>query len=226
MPRVARHAPKGLVYHVLNRAVARLPLFQKQADYEAFERVIEEAYEKVPLDVLAYCVMPNHWHFVLRPTQDGQLTAFLRCLAHTHTMRWHAHYHTSGTGHLYQGRFKAFPIEDDDHFYTVVRYVERNALRAGLVVQAEAWRWASLWRRESGDARSRALLARWPMPRPRDWVQRVNAAETEAELEAIRRSVRRNSPFGASDWQKKTAERLGLESTLRPRGRPREAAKP
>src|SRR5580698_934127 len=113
MPRVARHAPKGLIYHVLNRAVARLPLFQKPADYEAFERVIEEAHDKAPSDVLAYCVMPNHWHFVLRPTKDGQLTAFLRRLAHTHTMRWHAHYHTSGTGHLYQGRFKAFPVEDD-----------------------------------------------------------------------------------------------------------------
>src|SRR4029077_8215547 len=127
------------------RAVARLPLFQKPADYEAFERVLVEAHEKFPIEILAYCVMPNHWHFVLRPTQDGQLTAFLRCLAHTHTMRWHAHHQTSGTGHLYQGRFKAFPVDDDSHFYSVVRYVERNALRGGLVPRAEAWRWCSLW---------------------------------------------------------------------------------
>ena len=61
-------------------------------------------------------------------------------------MRWHAHYHSAGTGHLYQGRFKAFPVEDDDHFYSVVRYVERNALRAKLVPRAEQWRWSSLWR--------------------------------------------------------------------------------
>src|SRR5688572_1088302 len=147
MPRGPRYAPAGYVYHALNRAVARLPLFQKDADYEAFECVLEEAHERVPIGILAYCVMPNHWHFVLRPETDHQLTDFLRWLAHTHTMRWHAHYHTSGTGHLYQGRFKAFPVEDDEHFYTVVRYVERNALRAAFVEQAEAWRWSSLWRR-------------------------------------------------------------------------------
>ncbi len=219
MPRIARRAPKGWVYHALNRAVARLPLFQKEADYEAFERVLEEAQELFPLDIFAYCVMPNHWHFVLRPMKDNQLTAFLRWLAHTHTMRWHAHYHTSGTGHLYQGRFKSFPVEDDDHFYTLVRYVERNALRANLVAQAEAWRWSSLWRHESGDAESRSLLARWPVPRPRNWVAQVNASQTEAELEAVRRALRRSSP----EWQQTTAQRLGLQATLKPRGRPRKA---
>jgi REP-associated tyrosine transposase len=221
MPRIARHAPKGLVYHALNRAVARLPLFQKEADYEAFEHVLEEAHEKFPLEILAYCVMPNHWHFVVSPTKDDQLTAFLRCLAHTHTMRWHAHHGTSGTGHLYQGRFKAFPVEDDDHFYTVVRYVERNALRAGLVAKAQDWRWSSLWRREFGAAKSRSLLARWPLPRPRDWVARVNRALTQAELDAVQQAVRRSSPFGGPQWQDEVARRLGLQSTLRPRGRPR-----
>jgi putative transposase len=226
MPRIARYAPKGLIYHALNRAVARLPLFQKEADYEAFERVFVEAHEKFPLEILAYCVMPNHWHFVLRPTKDGQLTAFLRCVAHTHTMRWHAHYRTSGTGHLYQGRFKAFPVEDDDHFYTVVRYVERNALRAGLVAQAQAWRWSSLQRYYCGDAQARALLARWPVARPRHWLEHVNAPQTEAELESLRRAIRRNSPFGNSAWQQTIAKRLGLEATLRPRGRPRKQAAP
>jgi putative transposase len=220
MPRVARYAPKGLIYHALNRAVARLPLFQKDADYEAFDRVLEEAQERFPVEIMAYCVMPNHWHFVVRPVRDGQLTSFLRWLAHTHTMRWHAHYHTSGTGHLYQGRFKAFPLENDEHFYTVARYVERNALRAGLVAQAQAWRWSSLWRHEFGAAADRALLARWPLPRPRAWVEHVNAPQTDAELEAVRRAIRRNSPFGSSDWQRSIAKRLGLESTLRPRGRP------
>jgi len=122
----------------LNRAVARLPLLQKEADYEAFERVLLEALDQQPIRVLGYCLMPNRWHFVLWPDTDGQLTAFLRWLTHTHTMRWHTHYHTTGTGHLYQGRFKAFPIEDDDHYLTALRYVERNALRANLVERAEA----------------------------------------------------------------------------------------
>ena len=185
MPRIARRAPKGWIYHALNRAVARLPLFQKEADYEAFERVIGEVHERFPIEVFSYCVMPNHWHFVLRPTKEGQLTGFLRCVAHTHTMRWHAHHHTAGTGHLYQGRFKAFPVEDDEHFYTVMRYVERNAMRAGLVARAEDWQWSSLWRREFGSVESRRLLAGWPIAKPRDWKKIVNAPQTEAELDAV-----------------------------------------
>src|ERR1700724_1204920 len=102
MPRRARNAPGGLVYHALNRAVARLPLFQKDEDYRAFERVLTEALQENPIRLLGFCLMPNHWHMVLWPEKDGELTAFLRWLTNTHSMRWHAHYHTGGTGHIYQ----------------------------------------------------------------------------------------------------------------------------
>jgi putative transposase len=132
-------------------------------------------------------------------------------------MRWHAHYHTSGTGHLYQGRFKSFPIECDDHLYTVLRYVERNALRANLVKRAEDWRWSSLYRRCCKDPAARALLADWPEGVPADWVCRVNQAQTAAALEALRRSVVRERPFGSEAWTRRIAKRLGLEYTLRPR---------
>jgi putative transposase len=220
MPRWPRAAPGGYVYHALNRGVARLTLFEKPGDYEAFERVLGEALQEHPTRLLAYCLMPNHWHFVLWPAQDGELTAFLRWLTHTHTQRWHAHYHTSGTGHLYQGRFKAFPIQEDDHLYTVLRYVERNPLRAGLVPRAESWRWSSLGR-GAGAGVADLHLHPWPVPRPRDWVEHVNRPETEAELEAVRRSVVRGQPFGGDDWQRQTAARLGLDFTLRPRGRPK-----
>lgn len=142
-----------------------MALFEKDADYEAFERVLGEAMEQFPTRLLSYCLMPNHWHLVIWPRKDGELTEFLRWLTHTHVMRWHAHYGTSGTGHLYQGRFKAFPMETDEHFYTVLRYVERNALRANLVNRAEDWRWSSLWRRHFGNAESRKLLSDWPLPR-------------------------------------------------------------
>jgi putative transposase len=221
MPRHARHAPGGIVYHVLNRAVARLPLFEKPADYEAFQRVLAQALDKFPMRILAYALMPNHWHLVLWPQHDGDLTAFCRWLTHTHTMRWHAHYHTSGTGHLYQGRFKSFPIEADEHFYTVCRYVERNPLRAKLVRRAEQWRWSSLWRRLQGDNQPRPLLSVWPLPLPEDWVAFVREPLTDGELEAVRRSVLRNCPFGSPPWQKRIAKRLGLEHTLRAPGRPK-----
>jgi putative transposase len=220
MLRYPRSALGGFVYHALNRGVARLPLFEKAGDYEAFERVLAEALQEHPTRVLAYCLMPNHWHFVLWPEADGELTAFLRWLTHTHTQRWHAHYHTSGTGHLYQGRFRAFPVQEDDHFYSVLRYVERNPLRANLVSKAEAWRWSSLGQQRSSAAAA-WLLHPWPVPRPRDWVAHVNRPETAAELEAVRRSVLRGQPFGGDQWQQETAQRLGLEYTFRRRGRPK-----
>lgn len=165
--------------------------------------------------------MPNHWHMVLWPRKEGEVTAFLRWLTHTHTMRWHSHYKTTGSGHLYQGCFKSFPIEKDEHLYSVLRYVERNAMRANLVARAEKWRWSSLWRRRHARAEPALALAEWPLPEPSDWVRLVNRAETEAELAAMRRSVRRGSPFGSDQWAERVAKRLGLESTLRPRGRPK-----
>jgi putative transposase len=146
MPRRARSIQGGYVYHVLNRSNARAALFLKEEDYAAFERVLEEASRRVPLRILGYCVMPNHWHMVVWPRvgQDRQVSEFLRWLTVTHTQRWHAHHHTAGSGHLYQGRFKSFPVESDEHLYTVLRYVERNPVRANLVERAQEWRWSSL----------------------------------------------------------------------------------
>src|SRR5207253_4375370 len=125
-------------------------------------------------------------HLVLWPKDDGDLSGFCRWMTHTHSMRWHAHYHTSGTGHIYQGRFKSFPVQRDEHFYTVCRYVERNPLRAKLVQRAEQWRWSSLWRRLHGDDQPGVLLHPWPVPVPATWVAHVHEAQTEAELEAVR----------------------------------------
>src|SRR5437870_4084588 len=226
MPRRPRIAPGGLVYHVLNRGVARLPLFEKPADYDAFLRVVAAAQGRCPMRILAFALMPNHWHFVVWPEGDGDLTTFFRWLTHTHTMRWHAHYHTAGTGHLYQGRFKSFPIEGDAHADAVCRYVERNALRAKLVKRAENWRWSSLWRRVHGDEQPARLLAPGPRTLPDDWVERVNQPQGAAELEALRQSVRRGSPFGSARWQKHVAVRLGLIHTLRPPGRPKKSTEP
>jgi putative transposase len=221
MARGPRQAPGGFVYHVLNRAVARLPLFEKPGDYNAFLHVLVEALEKCPMRILSFVLMPNHWHFLLWPERDNDLTDFCRWLTHTHSMLWHAHYQTSGTGHIYQGRFKSFAVATDDHFYTVCRYIERNPLRANLVHRAEHWRWSSLWRRINGDDQPGQLLCPWPLPLPEPWVEHVNAVQTEAELESLRRSVRRGCPLGSTDWQQQMAARQGLSHTLRPLGRPK-----
>lgn len=221
MPRRPRIASAGVIYHVLNRRVARLPLFETESDYAQFEAILAQAVERTGIRLLAYCLMPNHWHLVLWPRTDEQLSETLRWLTVTHTQRWHAAHQTSGTGPLYQGRFKSFPVQSDEHFLTVARYVERNALRARLVRAAENWRWGSLWRYYRGSEEARALLHDWPLPRPRQWVAQVNRPEKETELEALRRSVQRGQPFGQEAWRLRMARRLSLESSLRPIGRPR-----
>jgi putative transposase len=167
--------------------------------------------------------MPNHWHLVLWPAKEGQLTAFLRWLTHTHTQRCHAHYHTAGTGHLYQGRFKSFPIQEDDHLLTVLRYVERNPLRAGLVRRAEQWRWSSLAHRGQ-KTKQAGWLHEGPIALPADWKNAVNRVQTEAELEALRRTLVRGAPYGSERWQRRVADKLHLGFTLNRRGRPRKTA--
>jgi len=225
MGRPRRIDAGGYAYHVLNRGNGRMTVFEDEADYAAFERVLAEAVERYPrVGLVAYCVMPNHWHLVLHPQADGQLSRFVGWLTLTHTQRWHAHRHTTGGGHVYQGRFKSFLIQTERYLATACRYVERNAVRAGLVTRAEDWRWGSLHRWSRGDAESRSLLAPWPTPggrRPNRWVERVNQPLTEAELEALRRCTARGRPYGSPAWQAQTIDQFGLESTLRPRGRPR-----
>jgi putative transposase len=221
MPRPRRAAEGGLIYHALNRASARLAIFDSDDDYAAFERVLLQAVSRFDMRLLAYCLMPNHFHLLVWPRDDGDLSTFMRWLTMTHTQRWHAYHQTTGTGHLYQGRFKSFPVQSDEHFLTVCRYVERNALRANLVERAQDWRWGSLGSRRDRDATERPALAPWPIERPRDWTARVNRPFGPKDEAAVLRSIQRGQPFGSEMWQSEVAARLGLESVFRPRGRPR-----
>lgn len=223
MPRRARSIVGGYVYHILNRANGRLRLFKKDPDFAAFDAIVAEAHERVPLRILGYVVMGNHWHFVVWPrrNEDDAVSEFFRWLAVTHAQRWHAHHGTSGMGHVYQGRFKSFPVAADEHLLSLLRYVERNPLRAGVVRRAEDWRWGSLYRRVSGTEEERQLLTEPPVALGADWPAHVNAPQSEAELEAIRRCAHRGQPLGAERWTAKVAKQLGLEHTFRPRGRPK-----
>ena len=219
MPRPLRTAPGGFVYHVLNRANGKRRIFDGDRDYLAFEQVLTEMQERVAMRILAWCVMPNHWHLLLWPRRDGDLSNYLRLVTLTHTQRRHAHRGSAGTGHLYQGRFKSFVVQHDAHFLTVARYVEANALAAGLVHRAEDWRWGSLGRQVRGMAQA-PRIDPWPVARPSDWLACVNQAAQAAELEALRKCTRRGSPYGDEAWAGTVADQLGLKSTLRPRGRP------
>jgi putative transposase len=200
--RPARAARGGLVYHTLNRANAGLAIFHDDGDFAAFKRILAEAVTRFDMRLLAYCLMPNHFHLLLWPRGDGDLSKFMQWLTLTHSQRWHARHHTAGSGHLYQGRFKSFPVQSDEHFLTGCRYVERNALRAGLTGRAEDWRWGSLWRSLSLDDAPEPRLSRWPIARPADWTLRVNIPITRAEEEAVQRSMRTGQPYGSAPWQR------------------------
>lgn len=139
MSRIERVDVGDYVYHVLNRANARVQIFDIEADYVVFEQILEEAVKKFDMRLLAYCLMPNHWHLVLYPKKDGDLARFMAWLTNTHTRRWHVSKGTVGQGHLYQGRYKSFICEKNEYLLTLLRYVERNAKRANIVVRAEKW---------------------------------------------------------------------------------------
>ncbi len=224
MARTIRATADGMIYHVLNRANGREKLFNKGKDYLAFEKIIFEAKEKYPsVKILSFCIMPNHWHFALSPKKGEDLSKFMRWLTHTHTQRYHAHYKTIGRGHVYQGRFKSFPVSSDNYFLKLCRYIERNPLRAKLVKKAEDWRWSSLWYREKGSEEQKQLLSNWPVEYDENYLEWVNQKQVNEneELENIRNSIQRGRPFGIDSWIIKIASKLGLNSTLKPKGRPK-----
>jgi putative transposase len=221
MPRIKRTNVGGYVYHVLNRANARVQIFDNDEDYKLFENILEEAIEKFNVKILAYCIMPNHFHLVLYPENEGDLSIFMGWVTNTHTRRWHTQKGTVGQGHLYQGRYKSFICQDDNHFLTLVKYVEQNALKAKLVKKAEGWRWSSVWRREYGTIKQKKLLFPWPVSKPKDYLSWLNTILPEEKEEIIERSIIKSNPYGEDYWLDNTVKKFGLEQTLRRVGRPK-----
>jgi putative transposase len=215
MGRPLRPTAANVVYHVLNRANARKTLFDVDEDYAAFQRVLTEACARVSMRLLAYCIMLNHWHLVVWPRHDGDLSRFMNWLTLTHTQRWHQHRHTVGEGHVYQGRFKSFPVETSEYLLTVCRYVERNPVRAGLVDRAEQWRWSSARTTEA------VPLHEWPMARPGDWCNWVNESELTEQLNMVRKSLLKGQPYGSAQWVEQLVTLWNLGTTVRGRGRPK-----
>lgn len=221
MGRPKRADVAGHCYHMLNRANQRATIFHKPEDYQAFEGLLEEAVERFDLKLFSYCLMPNHWHFVVSPKIDGEMGRFGQWVSLTHTQRYHAHYDCVGDGHLYQGRYKSFPVQSDEHFLTVCRYVERNAYSANLCSRPENWRWSSLFRWQQGTTDERRILSAWPVRRRSNWSSWVATELTEPEKKQIHWSIKRGVPFGDESWVESIARKFDLESTMRPRGRPR-----
>jgi putative transposase len=217
LARVASYIVPGYCYHLINRGNLRARVFHEDADYRQFLALIHRAQTRIELPILAMCLMPNHLHLVVQPRDAQDVSRWMQWVFTTHVHWSHAKYGT--TGRLWQGRFKAFLCQADHHLLTVMRYVERNALRANLVERAEDWRWGSLaWR---GARAAPVAIAVPPVALPSYWRHSVNEAQSAAEVMAIRRCVNRQCPFGDEEWVNARASELGMQHSLAPIGRPR-----
>ena len=221
MPRLARVDVGNEIYHVINRANGRLQIFDSPKDYQLFEQLLLDAQYLTDMRILAYVIMPNHFHLVLWPQEDGDLGRFMHRLTNTHTRKVHAENGTQGTGHLYQGRYKSFIVDTDTYLLTLIKYVERNPVRAKLIDRAEEWQWGSAWRRVKGSENQKKLISVSPTPFPHGYLNWVNAEEDREKLAEIRNSVNRGFPYGRDTWRNVMLDKFHLESTGRSPGRPK-----
>jgi putative transposase len=219
MPRRPRHKLRGVAFHVMNRAVRGTRLFRRNQDFDSLADIVTEGLKRsaARVRIISYEVLDNHWHFVLNCDRIADLSTFMHWFEGTHANRWAGAHKARGRGYVYQGRYKAVPVQTSTSLIRVCRYVERNALRKNLVAAAEHWSWGSLHARCNN--RYPIPLVEWPIPQPENWIELVNTPQTESELRDLRRCVRRDQPIGDPEWCRDVASLLGL--TIRPIGRPK-----
>jgi putative transposase len=220
MPRSPRQIAPETCYHVLNRGNDKRRIFLKQHDYVAFLEILSEGLSRYEIDLFCWCLMPNHWHLVLKPHREKSLSEMMRWVTVTHVRRYYEQY-PDKTGHLYQGRFKAFAVEEDPHFLKLCRYVEANPRRAKLIEDAGKWEWSSL-RQRVAEIKAPPLKP-WPVDRPNGWMDLVNEPLLENEIAQIHTSVNHGRPFGTDKWVKRIAAVTGVTQSLRLPGRPPKA---
>ncbi len=216
MPRIARGETAGGIYHVINRGNMRMQVFDDAEDYRYFLELLKTGMKKERVELHAYCLMPNHFHLLLVPQKEGSLSRFMQWVMTSHVRYYHKKNKTSG--HVWQGRYKSFLVEQESYYITLIRYIEANASRAKLVKQAEAWEYGSLHDRASNNT---GMIHEPLMTLPDNWIEYVNERINPHELETIRNSVNRQAPLGEASWQEEIAIKYGLLSTLRSRGRPK-----
>jgi putative transposase len=184
--------------------------------------VLRESLDKFEPRLLSYCILPKHWHLVVTPRKDGDLSRLVAWLTITHAARWHSKPRRANTGGIYVRRFKSFPVQDDLALLDVLQFVESHPKRVGLVERSQDWRWSSAAARlQSGNPADAIPIASPPIPVPSDWVDCIDRAIAPEILESLKTCILRSRPYGETAWVERTAKRLGIETTLRPRGRPR-----
>jgi putative transposase len=226
MGRQPRASVEDLVYHAYNRGNNGDKVFSDASDREAFRDALGRTNERYPFELFGYCLMPDHFHLLLKPAPGQSISRIVQSLTVAQGAQYHRHHGTSG--HVWQGRFKSHVIQEDAHLLAVMRYIEANPVRAGRANDLAACRWSSYQHHGMGedDACLSPLpgweeLGRTESERRRRWRDKVTAAQKPAELEAVRASLRRGLPFGDPDWLTTVASRLNINPNPRPPGRPR-----
>ena len=221
MGRIKRIDLKNYYYHILNRANGRMQIFNDDEDYKLFEEILFEAKKKFDMRIVAYCIMPNHFHLVLNPKENGDIQKFMQWLTLTHTQRLHSKNKTIGYGHIYQGRYKSFLVDSDDYLKTLLLYVEQNPLRAGLVNNLKKWKWGSYFLRNYGNEEQKKLLSSHYYQTTKSYDENINIKLKKEVTELIAHSIDKSKPFGSKAWVDKIIEKFDLRSVVRGRGRPK-----
>jgi putative transposase len=223
MPRTARLPCDGQYVHALNRRVDRRTLLHSESDYACLSSILAWAQRELLMELTAWCLMPNHWHLIVRPSCARHLSEFMHCVQTTHAVSFRRDSETRGNGCVYGNRFKAFVIPPDRVLRAAV-YVERNAVRASLAPSAEAWRHCSASRSGDGvkfpkvtrlpwelERHRRALLGQ-PLPESFEaaFRQACQAGDLPPEDPSDRMSVK-----SMQAWRQLDAARDALERTPR-----------
>jgi putative transposase len=227
MGRPPRISLGGYVYHVVCRGLQPKGIFRSNDDYEEFETVLAEAVERFEPRVLSYCALPKHWHLVLTPRRDGDLSKLIAWMTVTHSARWHTHPRRASTGGLYERRFRSFPVQDDASLLEVMRFIESHPKRSGFCDSVLEWKWSSAVRRSmaaSTDKTMDTIVSSPPLALPSDWLRVLDEELPNEILSKVIRSIERGCPYGDDAWIVRTAKKMALESTIRPRGRPKNPA--
>ncbi len=209
------------IYHVINRSNARWNIFKVAKDFQGILKSLQETLELIPMGIFAFCLMSNHWHFIVRPKENGDMGKFFGKFTQKATQRWHTQHGSVGSGHLFQGRFKSFLVEKDSYFLQLAKYVEANALRVNMVKKAEDWKWGSLYLRLKNPELTKQLLTPWPIDMPKDYLGLVNNPLPKIQLNNIRHSIEKSKPLGTEQWVKRQIDKYDLGYTLREPGRPK-----
>ena len=188
VPRKPRIVHTGGIYHVVNRGNDKRVIYPQADEYEHFLALLQEGRSHAPVSIVAYCLMPTHFHLVLIPLADGALSTYMHRVTGSYASGLRQRTRTRGFGHVFQRRFWAAPVSDHEAFVCVLRYVEGNARRAGLVARAQEWRWTSLTDRMQ---ESPQIINVCPLALPGPWPEWVNLGQDESVLTAIRRALRR-----------------------------------